>query len=152
MATADPILDLSTLIADRPPLRIDGKTYHLKSPDELSLAESHKFTRWGKELEELGGVPDKLDELEVLVCIVSRAALADVPDEVYVRLSPSQHLSIVEVFTVLLLGRRSRLTGAVISAAGRQTGPNSSRASNTSMAATQGGGSTPRPPHSSELT
>lgn len=145
MATADPILDLSTLIADRPPIRIDGKVHHLFSPEELSLAESHKFGRWGKELEALGKEADKLDELEALLRIVSRAALADVPDDVFGRLSPSQHLSIVEVFTVLLLRRQARLAGAVASAAVRSTGRSSSLGSSELMAATPDGGSTPRP-------
>lgn len=137
----DPILDLSTLIADRPPIRIDGATYHIRAPDELTLAESHQFTRWGKEVEALSKDRDRLPELETLLRVIARAAVADVPDEVFGRLSPSQHLSIVELFTVLLLGRRSRLTGAVVSAA-RQTGPSSSRASSTPTAATPAGGST----------
>jgi len=145
MATTDPdapILDLSTLIADRRPIRIDGATYHLRAPDELTLAEQHRFTRWGGEIEALGKDPDRDAELQALLPEVSRAALADVPDDVHAKLLPGHHLSIVEVFTVLLLGRRSRLTGAVLSAANPSTGPSSSRGSSTSMAATPDGGST----------
>lgn len=145
-----PILDLSTLIADRPPLRIDGTIYHLRSPEELTLAESHQFSKWGKELEALGKEPDRLRELEDLLRVVSRAALGDVPGDVFGRLSPSQHLSIVELFTVLLLGRRARLAGAVVSA--RLTGENSSRASSGRMAVRPDGGSTARQPLSSGST
>lgn len=149
MAAAEPILDLSTLIAARPPVRIDGTVYHLKSPDELTLADSHSFTRWGKELEVLGQQPDKVKELEMLLRVVARAALADVPRRVFKRLSPSQHVSVVEVFTVLLLGRQARLAGAVASA-GRSTGRKSSPGFSTSMAASPDGGSTPPQPPSSE--
>ncbi len=139
---ADPILDLSTLIADRPPLRIDGTTYHLKSPDELTLAESHKFTKWGKELEALGKDPDRTAELEALLKVVAAAALADVPPDVRQRLLPSHNVAIVEVFTVLLLGRRMRLAGAVASA-GRSPG-----SSTPSGAIPDGGSMVPRQPSS----
>lgn len=149
MAAADPILDLSTLIADRPPIRIDGVVYHLRSPDELTLAESHQFTVWGKELEKLGSDPEKVNEVEVLLRRISNKALVDVPPDVFQRLSPSQHVSIVEVFTVLLLGRRTRLAGAIAGAAARSTGQRPSRASSTPTAAPQDGGSMKRRPHSS---
>jgi hypothetical protein len=149
MAEVDPILDLSTLIADRPTIRINGAIYHLFSAEELSLAESHQFSRWGKELEEFGKDSDRLPELQALLRVVARAALADVPAEVFGQLSPSHWLSIVEVFTVLLLGLRVRRAGAVASA-GRSTGRSSSRASSTPMAARPDGGSTPPRPHSSE--
>jgi hypothetical protein len=147
MAAADPILDLSTLIAERPPIRIDGVTYHLKAPDELTLAESHQFTRWGKALEELGMEEGRVADLEALLRVVAKATLADVPDEVFARMSPAQHQSIVEVFTMLLLARRSRLTGAVVGiAAARSTGRKPFPGSSAPMAATPDGGSTARPP------
>lgn len=138
---AAPLLDLSTLITDRPELRINGKIYHLKSPEELTLAESFQFSRWGKELEALGKDPNRTVELEALLREVSRAALADVPDEVFAQLSPTQDVSIVEVFTSLLLARKARLAGAVLSA-GPSTGQSSSRVSSVLTAANQAGGST----------
>ena len=151
MAT-DPILDLSTLIPDRPVIRIDGATFHLRSPDELTLAESHRFGRWGKDLEALAKDPERLVDMEALLRRVSREALADdVAEEVFARLGTRHHLAIVEVFTVLLLGRQARLAGAVASAA-QSTGPRSFPASSMSSAATPDGGSTePRPRSSAPI-
>lgn len=143
MAAADPILDLSTLI-DRPPIRVDGVVYHLKSSDELTLFDSQRFTGWGKELEALGKVPDKVGELEALVNIVAWAALCDMPKKVFDKLSPVQRMAIVEVFTGLLLGRRMALAGAIVGRFGQRTGENSSRGSSTRSAATPGGGSAKR--------
>jgi hypothetical protein len=151
MAAADPALSLSTLIPDRPVLRIDGATYHLKSPDELSLVESRQFGKWGKELEALGKDPDQTEALEALLEVVATAALADVPPEVFARLSKTQLLSIAEVFTLLLLGHQARRAGAVASAV-RSTGPSTSRVSSIALAATLGGGFTaPRPPSSEPM-
>lgn len=148
MAAADAVLDLSTLIPERSPFRIDGKTYHLKSPDELSLFESQRFTRWGKRLEELGSDPDREDELEILLAEVAQHAVADVPPGVFGKLNATHHLAIAEVFTLLLLGRQARRAGALVGAR-PQTGRNSSRASSGLMAAILAGGSTPRRPPSS---
>src|SRR5690606_10108967 len=111
MAT-EPILDLSTLIPERPAIRIDGETYHLRSADELTLAESHQFTKWGKELEALAKAADNRAPLDTLLDTVVAAVVADVPAEVQQRLSLENKLAIVEVFTVLLLGRWARGAGA----------------------------------------
>lgn len=148
MADKDPILDLATLSESRPPIRIDGVTYHLKSPDELTLAESHRFAAWGGRVQELGGKVEHVDELQKLIAEVSWAALADVPVDVFARLSPTQHMAIVEVFTALLLELKARRVGATLGAV-RSSGASSFRASSAAMAATPGGGSTPRPPVSS---
>ena len=151
MAAADPELSLSTLIPDRRTIRIDGATYHLKSPDELSLSDSHKFGKWGKEIKALGQDPDQTEALEALLKVVAAAALADVPPEVFARLSPTQLLSVVEVFTLLLLGHQARRAGAVASAV-RSTGQSTSPVSSIALAATRRGGSTaPRPPSSGPI-
>lgn len=151
MAAADPILDLSTLIPDRPLIRIDGATYHLRSPDELTLAESLQFARWGRQIADLSKAPDQEADLEQLLRSVAAAALADVPDEVKSRLSLPNNLAIVEVFTVLLLGRRAGQAGAIAGTV-QSTGHKPSRGSSTPLAATPDGGSTPRQPPSSGPT
>ncbi len=148
---SEPLLNLATLIEARPSIRIDGVTYHLKSSEELSLLESQRFTSWGKQLEALGASLDEAAEttLDQLVTTVAWAALADVPREVFDKLSSSQRMSIVEVFTSLLLGRRLRLVGALVEqVAARRTGASSSRASSSPMAATLGAGSQPSQRHS----
>lgn len=150
MAT-EPILDLSTLIPERPVIRIDGETYHLRSADELTLAESHQFTKWGKELEALA-VAGEAARLEALLVTVSAAVMADVPPEVASRLRTPQRLAIVEVFTLLLLRHRAQAAGAAGSALSQSTGRKPSPASSMPSGASPTGGSTAHPPHSSGPT
>lgn len=151
MANSEPLLDLATLTETRPPIRIDGVPYHLKSPEELSLLDSQRFTSWGKELETLGAEAatdeSKMPALEALVGIVAWAACADVSKAVFDKLSSSQRMAIVEVFTGLLLGRRLRLAGALaMQVTTARTGANSSLASSTSSAAIPAAGSPPSQP------
>jgi hypothetical protein len=135
-----PLLDLTTMLLERQRIRIDGTLYELRSPEELSVLQSARFTRWGGEIERLGqslGGADHADrdaELTALLRQVAAAALVDVPAAVIERLSGGQAMSIVEVFTTLLLGKRLRL-------ADRQTGPSSSPGSSAAMAATPDTGS-----------
>ncbi|MBN9333859.1 hypothetical protein [Devosia sp.] len=145
MAT-EPILDLSTLTDNRPPIRVDGTVYHLKSPEELTLAESQNFTKWGHELEALGKQPEKVGALDALVTIVARSTTVDMPVGVFEKLSSVQRMAIVEVFTGLLLGKRLQLAGALARMASQSIGANSSPGSNMPSGATPDGGSTaPQP-------
>lgn len=138
----EPLLNLSTLVEDRPVIRINGDIYHLKSSEELSLLDSQRFTAWGQELEELGKAAGQTDALTELVGVVAWAALADVPRDVFDGLSSTQQMAIVEVFTGLLLGRRLRLAAALVEqVVSRPTGENSSPGSNTSSAAMSTDGS-----------
>lgn len=143
-----PILDLSTLTEDRPPIRIDGVLYHLKAPDELTLLESHWFGARAAELTVLAE-GDDMDALDQLVSTIARRAVADVPDKVLAKLSGSQLMAIVEVFTGLLMARRISQAGALARIATPPTGANSSRGSSTSMAAILAAGSTASRPGSS---
>jgi hypothetical protein len=143
-----PLLDLTTMLLERQRIRIDGTLYELRSPEELSVLQSARFTRWGGEIERLGqslGGADHADrdaELTALLRQVAAAALVDVPAAVIERLSGGQAMSIVEVFTTLLLGKRLRLAGALVAqVADRQTGPSSSPGSSAAMAATPDTGS-----------
>lgn len=138
----DPILNLSTLTEPGPLITIDGAAYHLKAPDGLSLIESHWFVARGKQLEQLAA-EDNIVELELCISDVAKAALADVPAEVFERLSPAHRLSVVELFTALLLKNRIQQAGALVRMT-RPTGANSFPASRRSMGANQGGGSTAR--------
>ena len=143
---ATPILDLSTVVADRPPIRVDGVTYHLKSPDDLSLMDSHQFSAWGERLRELGEQgEDGIGELERLLPKVVAAIAFDLPREVLDRLSTAHLMAIVEVFTGLLLSVRLRSVEANVRAA-QPTGGSSSRVSSSSLEAARTGGSpAPRP-------
>lgn len=129
------LLDLSTLVENRPAFLVDGKLYHLLSPEELSLAQSLQFQAWGKEIEALGQSGDTL-QLEVLVEQVAKAALADVPQGVFDRLSSSQLMDLVQLFSTLLLQHRLQLAGAIAKQVTRSTGANTSPGSRSSSAAT----------------
>ncbi len=149
-----PILDLSTIEDDRPPIRIDGVIYHLKTADELSLMDSQWFGKRAEELKVLGASNDSddMDGLELLLRTIVKRAAADVPDEVLAQLSSTQNMAIVEVFTGLLMAKRISQAGALARIANPQTGANSSLGSSTSMAAILAAGSTKRPPASSGLS
>lgn len=146
-----PILDLATFEENRPPIRIDGVTYHLKSSDELSLMDSHWFGARAKEMSILsdGNDGSDMEELELLLRSIVRRAVVDVPDAVLARLSGSQNMAIVEVFTGLLMAKRISQAGALARIANPQTGANLSRGSSTSMAAILAAGFTKRPQASS---
>lgn len=138
-----PILDLNTLI-ERPTIKVDGKVYELLSPDELSILDSQRLTRWGREIEVLATDEEKSDELDALVSQAARKVLADMPDKVFAKLSASHRFSVVEVFTGLLLRRRLVTAGALAMEMVRpSTGAKNSRVSSTSSAAIQAGGSQP---------
>lgn len=145
-----PILDLSTLEDDRPPIRIDGVVYHLKCADELSLMDSHWFSARAEELSVLSAGND-MPALELLLRTIVKRAVVDATDEVLAKLSGSQNMAIVEVFTGLLMAKRISQAGALARIATPQTGANSSLGSSTSMAAILAAGSTIRPPASSGL-
>lgn len=136
-----PLLDLTTLI-ERPAIRIDGATYHLKSVDELSVIESQRFSNWGTQLEEFGKDPDAdPDAHEDLVRKIAQAAVADVPAELFAKLATSQMMAIVEVFTSLLLAHRLTVAEALARQVSRSIGARSSQGSSAAMAATPDTGS-----------
>ncbi|MBA5778072.1 hypothetical protein H2509_13550 [Stappia sp. F7233] len=153
---SEPILDLSTLI-ERPRIRIDGNLYEIRSPDELSLIESHFFALKGQEIDRLTKAGNQGEELAELIRDVVRKVVVELPSKVLSRLSEAHMLAIVEVFTGLLLRRRLGLAGAIAKAgqktrneaapesaqdgAGQSTGAKNFPASSASTAETPSGGS-----------
>ncbi|SCW61821.1 hypothetical protein SAMN02927924_01700 [Sphingobium faniae] len=140
------LLDLDTLIV-RPAIAIDGSRYEILSPDELSVLDSHRFGVWGRRIEALsqGDNADDADELEELYEKVSRAVLVDVPEAVFARLTGSQRIAIVDVFTGLLLRSKLGVAGAMATAMGTATeglwtGGGSFPGSNASTADRRAGG------------
>ncbi|MCX9146621.1 hypothetical protein [Erythrobacter sp. WG] len=114
-----PLLDLGTIV-ERPFITIDGKPFELRNTDELSVAESLRFGRWGKRLEELqaDGGEEIAEELDALVATMARAILVDVPDEVFAGLSGTHRWAIIDVFTGLLLRTKLKVAGAMTTATG----------------------------------
>ncbi len=118
-ANTGALLDIETLLT-RPVIAIDGETYQIRSPGELSVVESLRFGRWGKRIDALqtedGEEGD--DELDKLVATVARAILVDVPDAVFEKLAGTQRWAIIDVFTGLLLREKLKVAGAMTTATG----------------------------------
>jgi len=137
--TKKPLLDLDTLI-QRPTITINGNSYEIPSPDELSIAECQKFTIWGREIETLSKDEDAGDKLDELIGKVAAFVLREIPAEIQAKLKPIHKMQVVSVFTRLLSGQMMATAGA--EAANRSTGAKSSPASSASSADRPAGGST----------
>lgn len=115
---SDPLLSLDTLI-ERPAIRIDGIRYEMLSPDELSLADSHRFALWARRIEELqAGEADIDDELGEIVAQIVRLVMPGLPDDVFAKLSEENRLAVTQVFTGLLLRKRLGVAEATARAMG----------------------------------
>ena len=144
-----PILDLSTLI-ERPKIAIDGKLYDILSPDELSIADLQRVADMGKRVEELSGTDADgagQDELIGAVDELATLVMVGVPPELRQRLSVTNMLKVIEVFTGLLQAKAP--TPAPAGAAKTPTGENSFPASSASTEARPATGSLSSPPPSS---
>ncbi|ALJ14269.1 hypothetical protein [Sphingopyxis macrogoltabida] len=138
----EPLLDLNTLIK-RSTIDLDGTRYELFSPDELSVLASHRFSVWARRIEVLNKRDDEDDavELDALIGKAARAALVDMPDEVFDTLTGAHRAAVTDVFIGLLLRKQLAVVGATVRAAGVQpTGATSSPGSSDIMAATRDGG------------
>ena len=128
-ASPAPLLDLDTLTT-RNFIAIDGQRYFIRSPDELSVIESHRFVRWVDRVQALQKADPGEDEeaqdtrsaeLAELVDTIVRGAVIDLPGEVFAKLSGAQRWSVVDVFTALLMRRAVAVSGAMHKAAGTWT-------------------------------
>lgn len=115
----EPLLNLDTLIR-RPKVAIDGITYEIMTPDELSIIDSHRFGMWGRRIKELASAESEAEEAELidLVDRVARKVAVGVPAEIYAGLSGKHKLAISDVFTGLLLRNSLGVAGAIAKAAG----------------------------------
>lgn len=138
----EPLLSLDTLIV-RPTIEIDGQRYEIRSADELSVMDAHRFGIWGRRIEALAKSDDVADSAEygVLIGLAARAAIVDLPDEVFAKLAGSQMIAIVDVFTGLLLRKQLGVVEAMARAmGGLPTGASLFPGFSGSTAATRGGG------------
>lgn len=146
-APQDPLLDLNTLI-ERPQIAIDGKRYEILSPDELSILDSQRFERWGRQIEELARDDSRSAELDALIDKVTDQIMVGVPDVVRAKLSKGHKVRVIAVFTGLLLGDQVGAAGATLKAMSRLIGEKSFPASSASSAGRRTGGSAKPRPHS----
>lgn len=148
---AEPLLNLDTLI-ERPSISIDGARYEIVSPEELPVITSYRLASRGRRfdklmaLEQLSEHQDK--ELGAIVRELSDIIMAPVPEQARIKLTEAQRLSVIEVFTTLLLRRRLGTAAAAVKdlapALASRIGEMPSPASSGSTAGTPAGGS-PKP-------
>jgi len=150
-----PVLDLATLV-ERPTIAIDGCRYEILSHDELTAVDLHLFEAAGRRIEALMGseeLPEADQEaLRRLIVKTSERVMVGVPPEVAAKLSDTQRLAVLEVFTqlpALKVATKMMATGAAATGAksagkgrrGKSTGGKRPRGSSASTAASPGGGS-----------
>lgn len=106
--TKGPLLNLDTLIV-RPQVIIDGQSYEMVSPDEMTIVERQRQVARGRRMQEL------LDKRELsnqeqgeLARVLDEGcrAILLAPDDVHAKLMDGHRLDIIDAFGQLLLGRR----------------------------------------------
>jgi len=120
---ADELLKLTTAL-ERPVVQIDGKEYEMSAPAELTVMETARLDRLGKKLDAL--MREELDEdddtaieareeqVEKLLDQLTKIILRPVPRAVRAGLGQANKMAAIEVFTMLLLARKSKLAGATM--------------------------------------
>ena len=147
-----PLLDLTTLI-ERPRISIDGTSYDILSPEELSILDSQAFTFWGAEIERLAKEKgeEEAKELAALIDTVAKKVLVGVPPDIFAKLTGAHKFRVVEVFTMLLLREKVGAVGAmaqVMRGMIPSTGAKNSPGSSATTAVPPTGGSRKRRPRS----
>lgn len=116
MAQTAPILDVGPLV-DRPKVRIDGKLYAMRAPDEFAYTvhreQQRDLQRLGFLLKKKRQTKAEKKDQERLLEHFMRQMLVDVPDAVFARLGLVQRLNIIDFFSQRLRAVRTmRVTAA----------------------------------------
>ena len=138
------LLDLSTLVPDRPFIRIDGKAFDLRVPEDFGLVGQAKvgriMDRLGPLSARIADAPESIseDDVEEASRLLSEACalLVDAPAEVLDRLNDQQRLAVVSAFTQA--SETMKRPTPAPNRASRRTGARSSRASRPRTAPTTG--------------
>ncbi len=135
-----PILELSTLVPDRPIIKIDGQSYEMAVYEDLSFKDEALLKKAGRMLVEASKAEDptneQFDELAQLVNRSLRVVVPGIPDDVFHKLPDGHKVQILMAFT--RAARRTILsppseTGATKNS-NRRTSVKSSRSSKGSTA------------------
>lgn len=149
---AKPLLEIETLI-ERPTIIIDEEAYEIRSPDELSVIDTHRLSSQGRRLNALMSrdkiKPAEKKELSKLLHAISDFIMVGVPNDIRDNLSDPQRMEIAEVFTALPLQKHM---AKALAAEAKLIGAKRRPGSKGSTAATRRGGSTKRRSRSSEPT
>ncbi|MEZ5790508.1 MAG: hypothetical protein R3D34_06865 [Nitratireductor sp.] len=112
----EPVLDLDALV-ERRKIRIHGTLYEIASAGELSVIETQRLAAWGRDHDALVKafplVPEQEAELANLIDCMANVIMAPVPAEIRASLTQGQKMSVIEVFTALLLQQKVAAAGAL---------------------------------------
>lgn len=119
------VLDLDQLV-NRRTIIIKGEHHEILSPGELSALDSQRLAAWGRKYDKLINA-DSLNEVQKarLGQLINRMAnliMAPVPDGIRDGLTQGQKLSVIEVFTGLLLRSKMKAAGGIQAKAPANTG------------------------------
>ena len=99
---AENILDILTKV-DRPRFTIDGTSYEMRHPNELSMAEFHVLGKMGVELESFGELiksdaDEALDKMQSVVDELLDMVTPNLRKDVRTKLNPFHVQKILEAF------------------------------------------------------
>lgn len=114
---ADALLSIDTMI-ERSQISVDGALYEIVSPEELPLLTSQRIAALGRKLDKFMKSDDLNDtsskQLNATLDGLVEIIMEPVPGAVIAKLSQAQKYSVIEVFTMLSLARKSKLAGATL--------------------------------------
>ena len=94
-----------TTTNNRRPFKINGETYYLIDPAELSIADQIRLGNIGKRFEDVEQLPDDAEEYEAVIVAMSealnwavRTVTVGIGEELFARLSDLHKTQIVEAF------------------------------------------------------
>jgi hypothetical protein len=141
-AAHKPLLELETLVPERPFVTVDGDRYELAVPADFGILQMVRLERLLERLDRLDVADDELDDAAARQAeeIIHEAAVMVLraPDEVIRRLRVAQKLAVVRAFGQASRRTPSQPRNRAQRRASRPTGASSSPASAASTAATTG--------------
>ena len=99
---AENLLDILTKV-DRPTFTIDGESYELRHPNELSMTEFHTLSKMGGALVTFGdqfsdNPEDSFNEIRKVIDELLDMVTPDLPKEIREKLNPFLVMNILEAF------------------------------------------------------
>ena len=111
-----PLLDLDELV-ERRTIIIKGEHHEILSPGELSALDSQRLAAWGRKYDKLmnSATLNETQKSRVgqLVDRMANLIMAPVPAEIRDALTQGQKISVIEVFTGLLLRSKMKAAGGI---------------------------------------
>lgn len=140
------LLTIETFVPDRQPVSIDGTLYEMRALNEFGVVQRVEIQRvWLRYYELLQKVgrdeplnPDEAQVVDAGVERILRAALPDVPKEVFARIGSAHREALLRLF-FQLTSEPAKVTPLPARRSTRSTGGRKSRASGASTARPTGG-------------